>query len=70
MACVATAANAQDCETVPAGPARTDCYIGLGRISQGRSDIAAGAARVQSDTARYRQVTGKSPKQQRRHVTK
>jgi hypothetical protein len=43
---------------MPAGPARTDCYIGLSRVYQGRSDVAAGKARVQSDAARYRQTTG------------
>jgi hypothetical protein len=47
-----------DCEAVPAGPARTDCYIGLSRIHGGQSGIAAGAARVQSDAARHQQVTG------------
>jgi hypothetical protein len=52
-------ANAQvDCNAVPAGPVRTDCYIGLSRIYQGQSDVAAGKARVQSDVAHYRQVTG------------
>jgi len=51
-------ANGQNCESVPAGPARTDCYIGLGRIYQGQSDVAAGTARVQSDAARYREITG------------
>jgi len=52
--------SAQDCNAVPAGPARTDCYIGLSRIYQGQSDVAAGNARVQSDAARLRQVTGAS----------
>jgi len=47
-----------DCNAVPAGPARTDCYIGLGRVYQGQSDIAAGNARVQSDAARLQRVTG------------
>jgi hypothetical protein len=52
-------ANAQvDCNAVPAGPARTDCYIGLSRIYQGQSDVVAGKARVQSDAARYQQLTG------------
>jgi hypothetical protein len=52
-------ASAQvDCEAIPAGPARTDCYIGLGRIYRGRSDVAAGKARVQTDAARLQQVTG------------
>ena len=52
-------ANAQEnFQTLPAGPARTDCYIGLSRIYQGQSDVAAGKARVQSDAARYRRTTG------------
>jgi hypothetical protein len=46
---------------VPAGPARTDCYIGLSRIYQGQSDVAAGKARVQSDAARYRAITETDP---------
>ena len=47
-----------DCDGVPAGPARTDCYIGLSRVYRGQSDIAAGKARVQSDAPRLQQVTG------------
>jgi hypothetical protein len=61
-------ASAQNCEAVAAGPARTDCYIGLSRIYQGQSDVAAGTARVQSDAARYRQITGtEHPKHKSRH---
>jgi len=53
------ATNAQaPCETMPAGPARTDCYIGLSRISRQKSEIAARVARQQSDAAIYRGVTG------------
>jgi hypothetical protein len=59
--------SAQNCETVPAGPARTDCYIGLSRIHQGQSDVAAGKARVQSDAARYQQVTGTAHPRHKRH---
>jgi hypothetical protein len=52
-------ASAQDnCQAIPAGPARTDCYIALSRIHGAQSDLAAGKARVQSDAARYRKVTG------------
>jgi hypothetical protein len=47
-----------DCAAIPTGPARTDCYIGLGRIYQGQSDIAAAKARKQTGAARHRQVTG------------
>ena len=65
MTSFANAANAQDCEAIQAGPARTDCYIGLSRISQGKSNIAAGAARTQSDAARYRQVTGSAARKRR-----
>ena len=58
-------ANAQNCQALPAGPARTDCYIGMSRIYQGQSDVAAGKAGVQSDAARYRQTTGAAHPPQR-----
>jgi len=48
-----------DCAAVPAGPARTDCYVGLSRVFRGQSDVGASSARVQSDAARQQQVTGK-----------
>jgi hypothetical protein len=57
--CTATAQV--NCETIPAGPQRTDCYIGLGRIYRQQSEIAATAARQQTDAAIYRSVTGRSP---------
>jgi hypothetical protein len=61
-------ASAQvNCDAVPAGPARTDCYIGLGRVYQGQSDVAAGNARVQSDAARLQQVTGTSRSKTSKH---
>src|SRR5258706_5513174 len=47
-----------DCDAVPHGPARTDCYVGLSRVYRGQSDVAAGNARAQSDAARLQQVTG------------
>jgi hypothetical protein len=53
-------ASAQvNCEAIPAGPARTDCYIGLSRINRDKSQIAAGVARQQSDAAIFRSLTGK-----------
>jgi hypothetical protein len=55
------------CEAVPAGPARTDCYLGLNSLYQEQSNLAAGKARVQSDAARYRQVTGTSRPKQKHH---
>ncbi len=57
-----------DCDTMRPGPARTDCYVGLSRLSRGQSDLAAGQARVQSDAARYRRITGTAhPKQKPHH---
>jgi len=29
------------CDSLPIGPARTDCYIGLSRINRQQSEIAA-----------------------------
>ncbi len=64
-------ANAQvDCNAVPAGPARTDCFLGLSRVYQGQSGVAAGKARMQSDAARYRQVTGISRSKATKHRRK
>jgi hypothetical protein len=57
-----------DCEAIPAGPARTDCYIGLSRIYRQKSDIAASVARQQSDRAIYRQWTGTQSRIKRRRV--
>jgi hypothetical protein len=51
-----------NCETIPAGPDRTDCYIALSRINRQKSELYATIARQQADTARLRQVTGKRPK--------
>jgi hypothetical protein len=60
-------ADAQvNCEAIPVGPARTDCYIGLARIGQQKSEIAAGVSRQQTDAAKLRQATGKSPKKKTR----
>jgi hypothetical protein len=68
-ALLATAAGVSDfavaqvnCETMSAGPARTDCYIGLSRINRQKSEIAAGVAQHQTDSAIYRNVTGKRSK--------
>ena len=52
-------ASAQDnCQAISAGPARTDCYIALSRLHGAQSNLAAAKARVQSDAAHYRRVTG------------
>jgi hypothetical protein len=49
-----------NCETIPAGPDRTDCYIGLSRINHEKAAIAASVAQHQSDVAIYRSITGTS----------
>jgi hypothetical protein len=51
-----------NCETIPPGPARTDCYIGLSRVARQNSEIAAGVAQQQTDSGIYNSVTGRSPK--------
>jgi hypothetical protein len=56
-----------NCGTLPAGPARTDCYIGLSRINRQKSEISAGAQQ-QAETAIYRKVTGKRPNKKRRRA--
>jgi len=57
-----------NCETLPAGPARTDCYIGLSRINRQESEISAGVAQQQAETAVYRKVTGKRANDKRRRT--
>jgi len=40
-------ASAQvNCEAIPHGPARTDCYLGLSQFYRGQSDLAAARARA------------------------
>jgi hypothetical protein len=63
-----TALAQVDCATIPAGPARTDCYIGLSRIERQKAEISAGVAQQQTDRAIYREVTGKPPKKKTRRV--
>ena len=60
------AATAQvDCEAMPKGPARTDCYLGLSQFYRAQSDLAAARARAQSGAAWYRAVTGTDPPKHR-----
>src|SRR4051794_39645536 len=51
-------AAAQDCEVMPNGPDRTDCYIIRARIAREKTAIAATNARIMADTARLRAITG------------
>jgi hypothetical protein len=50
-----------NCEAMPKGPARTDCYLGRSQFYRGQSDLAAARARTQSDAAWYRAITGTDP---------
>ena len=56
-----------DCEAIPKGPARTDCYLGLGQFYRAQSDLAAAKARVQSDAAWYRAITGTDAPKRKLH---
>jgi hypothetical protein len=56
-----------NCEAIPHGPARTDCYLGLSQFYRGQSDLAAAKARAQSGAAWHRSITGTAPSKQRPH---
>ena len=56
------AAAAADCEAMPAGPAKTDCYLVRARIARDKADIAASTARINADAARLRAITGVEPR--------
>jgi len=59
-------ASAQvNCDAIPHGPARTDCYLALSQFYRGQSDLAAARARAQSDAAWYRAITGIDPPKHR-----
>jgi hypothetical protein len=60
----AAVARAQvNCESIPKGPARTDCYLTSSELYRAQTDLATSKARVQSDAARLRQVTGTTKRQ-------
>ena len=50
-----------NCEAMPRGPARTDCYLGLSEFYRRQSDFSAAKALAQSDAAWYRAITGTDP---------
>jgi hypothetical protein len=54
-----------NCETLPTGPRRTDCYIGVSHINRQKSEISAGVVQQQAETAIYRKVTGKRSRRER-----
>ena len=55
------ASGQANCEAIPRGPARTDCYLALSQFYRARSDLAADRALAQSDAAWYRAITGTDP---------
>jgi hypothetical protein len=63
----AVASAQANCEAVPAGPARTDCFLALSQFYRAQSDLAAAKARAQSDAARYRAITGTDPPKHKPH---
>lgn len=65
----ATRAAEVDCYSLPSGPSRTDCYIGLSRITRQKGEISAGVAQQIKDSARYHQIIGE-PRKTRKHVSK
>jgi hypothetical protein len=68
LAAFPSVASAQaNCEAIPHGPERTDCYLGLSQLYRGQSDLAAARARAQSDAAWYRAITGTDPPKQKPH---
>ena len=68
LAGLSGAASAQvNCDEIPQGPARTDCYLALSQFYRGQSDLAAARARAQADAAWYRAITGIDPPIQKPH---
>jgi hypothetical protein len=68
LASFPTVVSAQvDCKAMPAGPERTDCYLTLSQFYRAQSDLVAARARVQSDAAWYRAITGTNPQKHRLH---
>ena len=56
-----------NCETIPRGPARTDCYLALSQYHRAQSDLAADRALAQSDAAWFRAITGTDPPKSKPH---
>jgi hypothetical protein len=61
----AVADTRPNCEAIPRGPARTDCYLGLSQFYRAQSDLAADRALAQSDAAWHRAITGTDPPKHR-----
>ena len=67
VASPAVAGAQANCEAIPRGPARTDCYLGLSQFYRAQSDLAADRALAQSDAAWYRAITGTAPPNPKPH---
>ena len=61
VASPAVADTRVNCEAIPRGPARTDCYLALAQFYRAQSNLAADRALAQSDAAWYRAITGTDP---------
>jgi hypothetical protein len=61
------ASGQANCEAIPRGPARTDCYLALSQFYRAQSDLAAAKALQQSDAAWYRAITGTDPPKNKPH---
>jgi hypothetical protein len=61
------ASGQANCEAIPSGPARTDCYLALSQFYRAQSDLAAARASAQSDDAWYRAITGTDPPNPKPH---
>ena len=67
VASLAVADAQPNCEAIPRGPSRTDCYLSLSQFYRAQSDLAADRALAQSDAARYRAITGTDPPKPKPH---
>jgi hypothetical protein len=56
-----------NCDAIPHGPERTDCFLALSQFYRAQSDLAAARARAQSDAAWYRAITGADPPKHKPH---
>jgi hypothetical protein len=66
----AVASAQPNCEAIPRGAERTDCYLALSQFYRAQSDLAAAKARAQSDAAWYRRITGTDPPKHKTHRRK
>ena len=63
----AVSSTQPNCDAIPHGPERTDCYLALSQFYRAQSDLAAARARAKSDAAWYRAITGTDPPKHKPH---